>query len=475
MHKNVHSYQALLLALSLILGGCAGDPVTLGSAQHDQLLVRDRAAAEQGQVLQISLAEALGRGVERNLDARVAAMEVLVAQGTVTLDEINALPSIKGSNSHVRRSNDGATSSRSVLSGLQSLEPSQSTDEERRVLELSTSWNLLDAVLALSEADSARESVKISGERYAKVVQNIERDIYAAYWRALVFQQNRGASESLLNEGEEQSDKLTKAVDEKLLSVDAASDKISRLTERQRSLQEIYDRLSLSQYELKGLLSLPQGTNLALLSPSVSQEKAYQPILAGDVSAQEWQALKSRPEMREDILQKNIALDDIRREVIKTFPGGELLFSYNRDGNQFLQQGDWTIFSASIAQNILNIFTLPFRYSAAKDKATLADAKRQALSAAILAQVHIARQRLGNSEKVYKNSVRSSKVLRHRSGTALAAKETGFSSGYDSLITRMDGQIDLLRSQMAMADLQDSYAAMVGTLGGRLSESGGVR
>jgi DNA-directed RNA polymerase specialized sigma subunit len=130
----------------------------------------------------------------------------------------------------------------------------------------------------------------------------------------------------LLNESEEQSDKLTKAVDEKLLSVDAASDKISRLTERQRSLQEIYDRLSLSQYELKGLLSLPQGTNLALLSPSVSQEKAYQPILAGDVSAQEWQALKSRPEMREDILQKNIALDDIRREVIKTFPGGAFIF-----------------------------------------------------------------------------------------------------------------------------------------------------
>jgi hypothetical protein len=57
MHKNVHSYQALLLAISLILGGCAGDPVTLGSAQHDQLLLQDRAAAEQGQMVQISLTE----------------------------------------------------------------------------------------------------------------------------------------------------------------------------------------------------------------------------------------------------------------------------------------------------------------------------------------------------------------------------------------------------------------------------------
>lgn len=475
MHKNIHSYQALLLALSLILGGCAGDPVTLGSAGHDRLLLQDRAAAEQEKLIQVSLTEALKRGVERNLDARVAAMEVLVAQGTVTLDEIEALPSLKGSSSHVRRSNDGATSSRSVLSGLQSLEPSQSTDEKRRVLELSTSWNLLDAVLALSEADSAKESVKISNERYSKVIQNIERDIYAAYWRALVFQQNREASESLLTESEMQSNKLLKAADEKLLSAEAASDKISRLSDRQRSLQEIYDRLSLSQYELKGLLSLPQGTELALLSPSLSQEKAYKNILAGDVEAQEWQALKSRPEMREDILQKNIVLGDIRREVIRTFPGGELLFSYNRDSNQFLQQGDWTMFSASLAQNILNIFTLPSRYSAAKDKADLADAKRQALSAAILAQVHIARQRLGNSEKVYKNSVRNSKVLHHRSRTALAAKEAGFSSGYDSLITRLDGQIDRLRSQMAMADLQDSYAALISTLGGRLSESGGVR
>jgi multidrug efflux system outer membrane protein len=472
-HKDIHMHPALLLGLTvipvLLLGGCAGSSVPLDTPEHRELLERDRAEAEQNQLIEISLPGALKRGVERNLDARVAAMEILVQEGNVTLDRLAALPGMEASYGHAGRSNDGATSSRSVLSGLQSLEPSQSTDERRRVTELSANWNLLDAALALSEAESAKDETKIAKERYSKVVQNIERDVLSAYWRALAFQNSRAQTESLLTEGAVWMEKLTQAADERLISADAASEKIARLSERQRALRDIHSRLALSETEIKGLLSLPHSAKLSLASPAASLAAAYKPLMTEEISAQEWQALQNRPEMREDILKKNIALRHIREEVFKTFPGGKLLFSYNKDSNQYLQDGDWTNFSASIVQNLLNVFTLPARYSAAKDQAALVDARRQALSAAILAQVHMARTRLATSEAVYKDASGSAKILGRRANAALAGKQAGLSSGYDAFILRIDGQIDHLRAEVAQAELQDSYAALVSALGRRIS------
>ncbi len=472
IYKRSYGAMALLLASSLILTGCGGEPVSLDSLSHDALLTQDRIESGQGQTITLSLSDALKIGVAQNLDARVAAVEVLVQDGNVTLNQLEALPSLKTSRGYVGRSNDGASSSRSVLSGLQSLEPSQSTESNRMVSEFTASWNLLDAVLALNEAQSTKDETRIASERYTKVIQNIERDIYSAYWRSLAYQKSRVETKRLLVDCENQNRKLMMAADERLMSASVVAEKVSRLSDRQRTLREFNNRLGLADYELKALLSLSQNTNLVLISPSTNEENAYKRMLSSDLKSQEWQALKNRPEMREDILQKNIALRDIRQEVIKTFPGADILFSYNNDSNKYLQDNTWMNFSASIVQNVLNLLTAPVRISAAKDKAQLEDIKRQALSAAILAQVHIARHRLEETKLAYQDTQVATRITSRRARAAYAEKDTGFSSGYDSLLTRIEGQIERIRGHMAYADIQDSYAAFVNTLGARLSGEG---
>lgn len=469
IHKRKFSRAIVTMALPLILSGCAGKPVALDSPEHQSLIAHDRGVAEQNKIVEMSLSEALERGIAYNLDARVAAMEVLSQDSSVTVEQLEALPGLTYSRSYIQRSNNGASSSRSVLSGLQSLEPSQSSDRQRQVQELQTTWNLLDAALALSEAQTAKDNTKIAAERYIKVVQNIERDIYAAYWRALVYQETRSATEELLTRGSRQVDNLNIATDEKLMSVDSAGDKISMISERQRNLRDLNNSLSLSETELKGLLSIPQSARLALKKPSTSEIKNYQSLLNQDVASQEWQALKSRPEMREEILQKNVALRDVKEEVIRTFPGGELFFSYNTDTNSFLYDSDWTMFTAKLVQNVLNIFTLPARYEAAQRKEAVADARRQALSAAVLAQVHIARTRLDNNVAAYNDAQKISKTMLRRAEALKLKSSSGFTSGGDAVLARLDGQISAIRAQMAYADVQDSAAALINTLGQRVS------
>ena len=455
----------------MILGGCSTPAVELDSAAHQSMIEADRKIAEdvqQGAAKQISLTldQALQRGVVHNLDARVAALEILVQQKNVTLESLKALPSLNASRGYLGRDNDGASSSRSVLSGLESLEPSQSSDRDRQTAALELNWNLLDVALAYADAQKADMGAQISRERHEKVIHNIERDVYAAYWRAYAYQSTKTQTDALLVDTGRQIDRLNKAVKEKLISADMAGDQVVLLNDRVRSLKELNDQLNLSQIELKSLLALPMNADLVLQKPD-ARASDYKSLLNESLEAQEWAALKNRPEVREEILQKNLTLQDTKREILTTLPGMELFVGANYDSNSFMQDSTWISSSAKLVQSIIGIFTLPTRYHAAKTKEDLADARRQALVAAVLAQTNIARTRLMTREMAYQDALRSLRSASSKSSLVGHKVSAGFASGQSALQARLENQIETVRSQLAQADVQDSYAAYMNTLGRR--------
>ncbi|MDY0029149.1 MAG: TolC family protein [Pseudobdellovibrionaceae bacterium] len=457
-----------LMSLTMLplLGGCTGDVVDMDGLEHKAMLERDRAeiAQYEGQTIRITLDQALKRAVEKNLDARVAELDLMVQDGNVTLKQLEALPQLKSSRTLNSRSDLGASSSRSVQSGLQSLEPSQSTDRRRMTTSLQASWNLLDAGLALSETYRMQDETGIVEERYNKVIQNIERDVYAAYWRAWESEKTAQTTNQMIASGERQLSNLEKASDGKLLGAEETGDKSLELEDRMRSLQELDNNLASAEIELKVLLSYPQSANLELVAPS-SERAKIQNLLTGNIIDQEWSALKSRPELREEVYQKNIAVKNARHELFKTLPGVEPLVAYNTDTNSFLQDKQWSTFSLSITQNILNLLTLPMRYEAAKQKELQADARRQALAAALVAQVHLARQRLEQDRSLCSKASNAAALSQKRARAKQYKSKTGVASGGEALVARMDAQISMLRKSMSCAQMQDSYAAMVNSLG----------
>lgn len=467
--ENKFSQHCALWAVLLSLGACTGPTVELDTPAHTAMLQKDRGFAEQAQTQQtitLSLEDAMKRGIENNLDARVAAMEILVSQGNVTLEKIKALPNMTASYSYTGRSNDGATSSRSVLSGLQSLEPSQSSDRDRKSEALELNWNLLDVALAYADTKKANEAVLVARERHEKVIQNIERDVYAAYWRAYAYQTTRDRTRELISGTASQINNVDLAVSKKLLSADAAGDQVSTLNDRIRTLKELDDRMNLSEIELKSMLALPLDSKLVLKAP-VGRGQEYKTLLSENLQTQEWEALKSRPEIREEVLQKNITLRDTKREVLATLPGVELFVGKNYESNSFLQDSTWISSSAKLVQSILNIITLPERFQASEQKQHLADARRQALVAAVLAQTSIARERLSSRDAVYQDASRSLKAAQGKASLVGHKKAVGMTSGQAALQSRLEQQIETLRQELARADVQDAYAAYMNTLGRR--------
>lgn len=475
INLSVPTITALIPILTL-LSACGGSYVALDTPAHHALIAADVETAAggeaAGQVYRLSVEDALERALHYNLDARVSALETLTQQDRVTLEKLKALPSVKASAGYQGRSNDGATSSRSVLSGQQSLEPSQSTQEDRQVADMTFSWNMLDAVMAFVDAKTADDQAKIALERQRKVMQNIERDVYSAYWRAAASQQTREETVMLLGQAQKQMESIRAAADQKLISRSAAADKVTLLSERQRNLRDLYNQLALADIELKSLLSLPLSSTLVLEPQSAAFGNRYQSLLTADMNKLIDRALKSRPEMREAVVQKNISARETAREVYTTLPGVEALLSLNFDSNQFLEDKTWSNTSLSIVQSVIDLVTLPSRYEKAQTREALGDSRRRALAAAIMAQTHIAQQRLVLADKDYAAASAAHKTMQAAGKAKKHEAEAGMTSGESALLTSLAAQAESLRAQMAYAKVQDAYAAFVNTLGEPLSGRG---
>lgn len=467
--------------MTLLMTGCSGSRVDLDSAEHRDLLAMDRTIAgqpsdnvarkttveetEKSQIISLSVDQAIARGLTHNLDAKVAALETLSQQSNVTLAQIKAFPNIEASGGYSARSNDGSSSSRSIITGQQSLEPSISTEQHRRTAALEANWNLLDVALALSDATRADDEVEIARERHTKVMQNVERDVYTAYWRALAWQDMATETDNLMQQARIQIENIEKAAKEGLISPEEASEKTAQLTEREKTFRDMRDRLALAQIELKSMLSLPLDSTLQLTTERADITSSIKNILSQDITEQEWSALMNRPEMREEILKKNMTIQDTRREIIQTIPGAEIFFAKNYDSNKFLTNTNWDSLSAKLVQSLTSLFTLPARYTAAKDKQDVADARRQALAASILAQTRIARIRLESARQSYETAQMNGRAAQRKAAALAGKKQQGFAAGEEALRAGLESAIERMRADLAYADLQEAYASLNNTIG----------
>ena len=75
---------------------------------------------------------------------------------------LNSLPSVTAKAQRVGRNNDGGSSSFSVLTGQETLEPSISTERYRNTQQLNVEWNLLDAGINLWRAKSTSDRMLIA-------------------------------------------------------------------------------------------------------------------------------------------------------------------------------------------------------------------------------------------------------------------------------------------------------------------------
>jgi multidrug efflux system outer membrane protein len=466
--KQLLLFNIILFSV-ILMNGCTSTSIDPDSPEFMAKIKEDRTLLQENdqipEKIQLSIHDALQIAVHENLDAHVAAIEHLASQQDIRVENIRALPSMKYSVTRHGRNNHPASSSLSVLTGQQSLEPSVSQEKFRSTRDISVNWNLIDAASALMQGKNASSRAQIAESRYTKVLQNIHRDVYAAYWNALVDDKTEANTQQLIGEAHKHIENLDKAVTEKLISKTENAQRKAPFLQSIAALQALQNETNLSKIELKSLLNMPQATIITLTSEPEDFLEIATKQLGKDIETLELAALKNRPELREAFINKNISIRSTKQEIIRTIPGTELFYALNQDTNKFLVDTDWKTYSISLVQNITDLLTFPDRYLAARNNEDLSEARRITMAAAIIAQVHIARHGLVNAKDSLGIIRQAKDGAKQQEFSAKKRQQNGYSSKGDTLLTRLQTQEKTIEYYQSLANFQESFATFASTIG----------
>lgn len=463
MYRNT----VLLWGAACLLSACAAVHAPLTDEEKQatisadiQSLYPDTAASDQNKPIEMSIDNALQLGLRKNLDLKVASLEAIATGNDALLEKLNALPSSTLTLQNIGRTNPGASSSRSITTGTQSLEPSISTEQYRSTVKLEQSFDVLDLGLTITRSKSASDRTLIALERRRKVAQNLMHDIYSAYWRAKSAQELDENLKKLSARVDAQLANLKKADAKKLMVKQDYHQKRSALLNKRNNVKELSEQLALAEIELKTLIGLPLDQEIHLTTEDMDV-----PSVKMSLEEMENYALQHRPEVQEALLNSRIAERNVRLSIYESFPGLEVLFAFNRDENKFLQDADFVSHTVSLTQNITRLLTLPARHRRAKNEVELEQARRQALLAAVLTQVQVAYNRYEYNKALSQNVKEINDSNKALLSDTNKRRKVGLLDGSAQIEAELDAAFSNIEAELAYADAQASYMQLLNAIG----------
>lgn len=453
--------------LALFISGCAVTSQPIDAQASLQRAEQDKIAMFQNQETlagPLTLHQAMARAVKYNLEARLKLMEEAMAERQLDLASFDLLPRITAQAGYVGRSNVSASSSESIDTGTQSLEPSTSQDQHRQVADLNMVWNVLDFGVSYLGAKQQADQRWIMQERRRKVLHTITQDVRSAYWQAV-------AAERLLRQIDDLLARVEQARnDSRRLQQQKLGDMVQNLTyqrsliEATRRLEEQRRALSLAKTRLAALINLPLESDFALAAGNDYPV----PELSVSLAELEQHALVHRPELREQDYQRRISANETRKAMLRLLPGLEFSAGGHYDSNSFLTNNSWADYGVKVTWNLFNVLSGPAAIDAARAGEEVANAKRQAMSMAVLAQLYVAN---ANFQEARRQFATSSELagLDEQIVTQLRNRHRAQAIGELELIQgELNNLQAKLRRDLAYADLRNAYAQLFVSTGADL-------
>ena len=465
MPKPAARFYVTALASALLLSACASlDPKPATEEENRQRLLADQSrmyADQEPITTPITFYEAAARALKYNLDYRLKLMESALAADLRDVSSHEMLPRLVASAGYAGRNNDSGGTSIGIEDRQVSLRPSTSEERYRELYGLGLSWSLLDFGVAYYRTQQKSDQILMAEERRRKVAQNVLQDVRNAYWRALGAQRLMPEVDKLLmrthralTSAREAENKGLLPRQEILAYQRALLDSIYLLTVRRQDLE-------FASAELAALMSLPPGSKMILAdSPDTPL-----PELGQNIAQLEQLSLQNRPEIMEEWYRKRVNQKDLEIAKAQLWPNVSLDFGYKYDSNKYLYNNDWTGTGLQVSMNLLRLLQLPSINNAAKSQSETDDARRVALSMAILTQVRVGalRYQLARQDVAFTDD--SLRVDRSLLDYATAAKTGALGSELE--VIRAEGRFLLSRYQReaAFSSAQAAWGRLYNSVG----------
>ncbi|WLH01513.1 TolC family protein [Pseudomonas beijingensis] len=450
--------------LALVVSGCAvtSDPIERSvSEQRARTDLQNMYKDQEPLSGPLTLHQAMARAVKYNLEGRLKIMEEALAKRQLDLASFDMLPRMALDAGYVGRNNVSASSSQSVETGTQSLEPSTSQDRDREVADLTMVWNVLDFGVSYISAKQAGDQRLIVQERRRKVINTIVQDVRSAYWRAMAAERLLKQIDSLMARVEAARDNSQSMSEQRIGDPVQALGYQRSLIQATRQLEEQRRALSLAKTELATLINLPLGTELTL----ATQDEYTIPELKVDLARLEQEALASRPELREQDYQTRITAAETRKAMLRLLPGLEFSAGGHYDSNSFLVEQGWADYGVKVTWNLFNVISAPAAIDVAKAGEEVAAARRQAMSIAVLAQLYVANANYREALRQFKTSQQLSDIDGQIVGQLRSRHQAAGIGELDLIQGELNTLQADLRRDLAYADLRNAYGQIFASAG----------
>ena len=450
----------------------AGVVAALGCAhQMERQQARDRYAeidmaayAARAPVIThpLTLSDALDYASRYNIEVWIATHERKYQHEIATQSLLKMLPSLIFGAESSRRSELDASSSESLRTGQQSLEPSFSSEKQTDRWDVQAVWNLLDFGISFLRAQQQENRVSIAMERERRIQQNLALEVTGAYWRAVAARESVVEAARARVQLEGILEMVRREIEEKTRSQLDGLRRETTLLGQLEELQRYRYAYLAAKTELASLIGLPAGAPITLAD--VDLDEPVVPLLI-DVETLETTALRSRPELFEKDLEEAISHDEVRIALAEMFPSVSLFWRRDQDRNKFLSFEQWSSAGLRASWDLLAIpHQIKYR-EAVKLRTELVKKRRTAIAVAILTQLHLSL--IGYAEATGRRQIAQTVATKNR--TLLGALQAAVNNGKSHQGELFDQRVRCLRTRArylgAHVNLMLSRARLLNTVG----------
>ena len=453
-----------IVAMAASLAACAVVPQPFTPESTRAALADEHAelAGEQEPVTApVSMEQALARAIKYNLDYRIKAMEAALAQGQLEGANFDLLPQLTAAAGYTNRDNVLASSSRSILTGQQSLEPSTSSDRADRTANLGLSWNVLDFGVSYYQAHQQADRYLVAQEHRRKTIQLVMQQVRQAWWQAAGAQALAGKIEPLLAQSRAALADSRKIEAERLAPPLETLNYQRQLLELIRQLEGINDELSQAKPRLAALMNLEPGRGFELAPAGA----LVAPEIGVPVDRMEEAALLHRPELMEARYNERIGRMEVRKALARLLPGIEFDAGAHYDSNSFLANNNWRDLGLRVSWNLFNVFRAGSIRKTAELQSDIAHRQTLALSMAVLTQTQVAYRDYVGRKRQYELSAEQDEVEQRILAQTRNATQADAQGRLNEIRAAAAALFSELRRYQAYSALQGAYGQMQATLG----------
>ena len=449
---------AVVLALSVLLGGCVAIPegqppgALADFAQQNQ---KDRQSSQNHvEALQgpLSMEAAMARALKYNLDLRARQMEALLASGTYRASLLEMLPTM---NARVNR-----TERDKVRQSLGVDTPTQDFSSIQR--DAGVSWNVLDTAVAYFNARQSDGRAQIAEQKRRKAMHALMQDVRNAFWRAAAAQAMRSKLRQTIEEADLALQASRQVEAERLRPPQEALAYQRQLVENIRLLEGIEQDLAPAELELASLVNLPLNQPIAL---QVDWPKGVMLDGLEHTELLENMALAHNGDVRDNYIQSQMAREETRKVMLRLFPSLNFNSSARYDSDRYLVHHNWVETSASLSFNLLNLLTVPLQMRLAEAGVQLADQRRMVTQMAVLTQVHMARMALKNSANGYARAQQMWEIDQRLLQQSQALQTALLRGKLETVTTQSNALLSEFRRYQALAQVQMAESRLQAALG----------